>query len=278
MIFYQPRRICLRKLFFKILCLVCTREEESIIHALRSCPVASGVWGYETSPMSKWSNTAPSFWHLWKQMVDKLKTQELWMSATILKQIWTRRNLVVFEEKFKSPISVAQKAKLMLETFQNAHLPASTSTGLHLGNQRSPNRAWKPPAINQLKFNWNTSLNYRLNTIGLGMILKDFKGDILASACCNKPNQYRPVIVEALALRKAVLISQDLGLTQVIFEGDCKIVINAATSRETINSKLYSLIHDIQSLLSHQLTWKIQLDYKETNKVAHNLAILACIM
>lgn len=136
----------MKNLFKKIvfqnyLCLVCTREEETIIHALRSYPAASGVWGYETSPMSKWSNTAPSFWHLWKQMVDKLKTQELGMSATILKQIWTRRNLVVFEEKFESPISVAQKAKLMLETFQNAHLSTSASIGLHLGNQKSPNKA-----------------------------------------------------------------------------------------------------------------------------------------
>lgn len=56
------------------------------------------------------------------------------------------------------------------------------------------------------------------NTIGLGMIIRDFKGEIHASSCCNRPYKYQLVIVEVLALKSAMLLCNDLGQIQVIFE------------------------------------------------------------
>lgn len=147
-------------------------------------------------------------------MVDNLDQQVLVMNAAILRQIWVRRNMVVFEDKFESPKSIVKKSKVMLETYQMAQILVcilSTSPANHAtGNQSEHNRKWQPLATNQFKFNWDAAVNSRTNTTGLGVIIRDCKGNILASACYNKPSQYKPVIVEALALKTTMLICQDL--------------------------------------------------------------------
>lgn len=75
----------------------------------------------------------------------------------------------------------------MLENYQNAQLQTNSLTGTHLGNQRESNITWKPPMINQVKFNWDAAPNKQLNSTSLVMILKDFKGNILVSACYHEP-------------------------------------------------------------------------------------------
>lgn len=42
------------------LCLVCTRKEEFVLHALGSYTAIVDVWCYETSFMGKWPNRVPS--------------------------------------------------------------------------------------------------------------------------------------------------------------------------------------------------------------------------
>lgn len=113
---------------------------------------------------------------------------------------------------------------------------------------------------------------------GLGMIIRDFKGEIKASSCCIKPCLYQPAIAEAYALCTAMLICQNLGIIEGIFEGDCKYVINAANSKDEVYSTIYPLITDIKAMMKQHPTWTIQFNNKDTNKVAHHLAKLACSM
>lgn len=112
---------------------------------------------------------------------------------------------------------------------------------------------------------------------GLGTIIRDFKGEIQASSCCNRPLLYQPAIAEAYApLRTAMLLCQDLGITEGIFEGDCKYVVSAANSKEDEYSAIYPLLVDIKALMHQRPTWKVQFKHRETNKVAHHLPKLAC--
>lgn len=106
---------------------ICNKEDEIVIHALWACLAASDVWG-DTSFKRKWPNIAPSFWQLWTKMVDKLPPQELELSVTIFEQLWSRRSLMVFEEKFESPCIILQRAKTLLKTYQisqTSKVPAS---------------------------------------------------------------------------------------------------------------------------------------------------------
>lgn len=54
------------------------------------------------------------------------------------------------------------------------------------------------------------------------MIIKDIVADILATLCSNIKHSMKPIIAEALALRKAMnfYIKLELKLSRVILEGD----------------------------------------------------------
>lgn len=79
-------------------------------------------------------------------------------------------------------------------------------------------------------------------TTGLGIIVKDFMGEIHVSSCCNRQYKHQPAIVEVMALKSAMLIFKDLGLTEVAFEGNCKTVVSAANSSDgVIDLEIYPL-------------------------------------
>lgn len=162
-----------------------------------------------------------------------------------------------------------------MEEFKHAQLPTSSWFYSQDGNQGDNSITWQPPTINQVKLNWDAALNNSIKTLGLGMIIKDYKGEVITSACDNKQCQYSPVITEALTLSSAMTLCQDLGFPQVVFEGDCKEVVMVATSRDDIEFELYPLIYDIHNYIRNQPFWKVQYAPRETNQIAHNLAHLA---
>lgn len=56
-------------------------------------------------------------------------------------------------------------------------------------------------------------------------------------------------------------VSLEAGLSNVILEGDCKVVIDATNSMEENASMLYPMIKDIQILLNHNPNWQIQFTF-----------------
>lgn len=120
----QPKRSMFKKSVVQDdLCPICIREEESMIHVLWSCSSASNIWGFETTKMRKWPNCFPSFWCLWKHMVDSLDQNELAMNDVILIQLWARRNMVIFEKMFESPQISCKKGQIT-----DGELPYGTTT------------------------------------------------------------------------------------------------------------------------------------------------------
>lgn len=209
-------------------------------------------------------------------MVDNLNPLELELSTIIFKQLWARRNMVIFEDKFESPSTVMRKAKMLLDEYHKAQ--PSTQSEMQFISKASENNnfRWKQPTFPQAKLNQDVTLNKTLNTLGLGMIIRVDNGAILVSACCNRNGLFSPTATEALALRTAMSLYQDLGFPQVISKGDCKVVVEAATSTKAPDSKIYPLIYDIHQYLRRHLMWKVQYVHGVCNQVAHNLARLAC--
>ncbi|KAF5467400.1 hypothetical protein F2P56_017226 [Juglans regia] len=109
---------------------------------------------------------------------------------------------------------------------------------------------------------------------GLGVIVRDAEGEVQASICCNIDAELQPAVVEAMALRRALMLCYDLGFSRVVFEGDCQEV-NAINSSHESSAKASSLIHDIKRLLKYRVGWKVSFNYRETNLAAYQLAKLA---
>jgi ribonuclease HI len=66
-----------------------------------------------------------------------------------------------------------------------------------------------------------------MKTMGVGAILIDEKGQVVAAMAKVIPHFRDPTVAEAVALWKAVNLCSDIGVSQVEFEGDSLEVVQA---------------------------------------------------
>lgn len=71
-------------------------------------------------------------------------------------------------------------------------------------------------------------------------------------------------------------ICWELGFTGVVFEGDCSRVVIAAKTAFPAEDDLCPIIYDVHHMHLQAQDWSIQYSHRSTNRVAQNLAKLAC--
>lgn len=81
-----------------------------------------------------------------------------------------------------------------------------------------------------------------------------------------------------MALKKALYVCRDLGLSNITFEGNCLQVIQAVEGDDQpTNDTLDLIIFDIQFLLKYnRKDWKVVYINKEANNSAHCLDKMTC--
>ncbi|KAL2939383.1 LINE-1 retrotransposable element ORF2 protein [Bienertia sinuspersici] len=95
--------------------------------------------------------------------------------------------------------------------------------------------------------------------VGMGAIMRDREGDVMASTCKQILGEYDVEVAEALAARHALQVALEIGLTKIILEVD--------------NLKLCQYLKKDKKEPTG--FGKIVQDIKEGNKVAHHLAKLS---
>lgn len=103
-------------------------------------------------------------------------------------------------------------------------------------------KGWLKPQENQVKANWDAALKVEANTTGMGGLHRDSNGEVLVFFCWCLPSKLKHILAEAAALRKAMIICQELNLANVIFEGDCLQVTNADNRAQVNNVELSPII------------------------------------
>jgi hypothetical protein len=78
------------------LCSVHQLEEESILHALWSCPGAQDVWGFGPMCFQKCSLLVDNFAMLFGLLSNRLNQDQLALMAMMVRKIWFRRNVLIF--------------------------------------------------------------------------------------------------------------------------------------------------------------------------------------
>ena len=74
------------------------------------------------------------------------------------------------------------------------------------------------------KVNYDGAISVQQVRAGIGVVIRNEDGAVMASMSQQLPLPTIAAMVEALAARKAVEFSVELGLTKVIIEGDSKVI------------------------------------------------------
>jgi hypothetical protein len=159
-----------------------------------------------------------------------------------------------------------------LDDFQKANARENEVVGLIVESQLIK---WKPTPMKKFKVNWDAVLENNCGKTGLGMIARDSMGNFVATRGVPIDSKLDQVVAEAQAALHATIFAKDLGLVDIIFEGDAKQIITAIKLKHPWLLPYGHLIDGVVAGLvglgnSHFTHVK-----KEANCAAHGLAKLA---
>ena len=107
---------------------------------------------------------------------------------------------------------------------------------------------------------------------GLGVVIRNCQGNVMASLSEQAPLPFSPDIVETMAAARAISSAQELGIRPFILEGDSEAVIKTFMAAEDSLSSFGHIISLAKSTLVTNECISFSHTYKSGNKVAHNLA------
>lgn len=129
---------------------------------------------------------------------------------------------------------------------------------------------WRPPAPGEYKANFDASINSF--GAGLGVLIRDSESKIVAWRRRRIPFIKCPEIGEALAARCAVELARDKQLQHVVFEGDCKGIIEQLCSSVQSLSAAGSIISEIKRLIYSFNSAYFTFIKRSGNNLAHIMA------
>ena len=86
---------------------------------------------------------------------------------------------------------------------------------------------WSPPTENLYKANCDATLFDHLGFVGLGVVVRDCRGNVLAALSQKVALSQSMEMVEALAAKRVVQLATKMSFLRVMVEGDCKRVVQA---------------------------------------------------
>lgn len=219
-----------RSLVADPLCPICGLEDESVGHILWECGSAKDVWLESSKRIQKSSCTEKDFINTFITLTEKLEPTEVQLFTIIARNLWLRRNKYVFGGPLTPPAVVYRQSLEQLEAFEKSEVdryPDRRSTAL-----RQPEAKWQKPLEGTLKVNWDAAVDVVRKRMGMGVVVRDHGGELLATQCATKDFITDPRTAEAYAAWRAVELSSQLGLQRIVLEGDALEIVNVLKNDE----------------------------------------------
>ena len=263
------RNLTHRKITTDASCDLCRDHHENAIHVLWDCYVVKEIWWHEELCKP----------HLWDRFVN---FQELFLgflkvkdplfaerAAYISWSIWFKRNAVRTGSPSLPHSMIHANTIERLQEFQQVQDRISTP----LQSQMTVH--WSPPPISWCKANFDGAIFQELGAAGLGVVIRDHEGSVIGALFERIALPPSVEDVEALAGRRAIAFAKEIGLQEVIFEGDAEIIINSLFTDGECMAHFGHLIKDSRQLAASLRAFTFSHVKEKGNSVADKLAKLA---
>jgi ribonuclease HI len=251
------------------LCPICGLATETTAHILWSCPSAKDVWLECNPKIHKCTSDEVDFIYVMEKLLARLDDDQMQLVGTVARQIWFRRNSIVFGGKMVAPGVVVQRAKDQVEAWCSATKRTIIPPAITAHHSAV---TWTRPSDGFVKVNWDASVNTNLNKMGAGVVVRDSHGVVLAMYCTTKGCITSPSDAEAVGAWAAVQLAKRMGLRRVILEGDALEIIQGLTRDGDCWAPYGQILNEIKSELSKHIGWCAQYVNRTANAVAHQLA------
>jgi ribonuclease HI len=186
--------------------------------------------------------------------------------ALILWAVWRNRNEKVWNGATDSGRSIGITAMQQWQQWSSVqHQHASVQ-------QQQHTLTWQKPPMNWFKCNVDAGFNMVQNRATVGWCVRDHGGNFNMAGTLWQEGKFTVLEGEANALLEALKVLQQKGYSHVIFETDCKGVVDAIHNIHGGVSEFSSIICKIKSILLVNPNFVVKFVKRQANMVAHTLA------
>lgn len=108
--------------------------------------------------------------------------------------------------------------------------------------------------------------------IGVGVVIRNDREEVLGAMSKKIHIPFGAIEAEAKAMEEGILLAWDLGLKNIIVEGDSLVVVQALNGITAPAISFQKVIEGITWCLKRFDTWKISHSRRSSNTVAHLMA------
>jgi ribonuclease HI len=263
-----------------------------IFHTFFTCSLSQQVWSDAglrdiITPRVLTFNNAKAI------IFDICKTESVEVTgavAMIVWCLWYNRNNRVWNGLHDTARDVASRAVYMLQEWravnhlQQYNIPASTPA-VSLNNHspmsaseplqhslRSELMRWQQPHPDWWKCNVDASFSQGPCATGWGWCIRNSTGSFIAAGTSSRRHNFTVPEGEALAILEAMRVASSRGWSNIIFESDSKVVVDAIKAVSPGRSELCSIIFEIKALLQNNSNFEVKFAKRQADMAAHTLA------
>lgn len=157
------------------LCEPCRAAHETPLHALWTCKELDIVWDTHGSGPIRSQSNFQDFKHLLSTLLQQQSDVE--MEAMIIWPVWTQRNQIRLNKPASTLHQIVQQSKDWYNEFRACQVPSKENTTLI-------RKRWRPPLAETVKINFYGAVFSSENKSGLGVVVRNSSGQVMAS--CSK--------------------------------------------------------------------------------------------
>ncbi|KAH9685373.1 reverse transcriptase domain-containing protein [Citrus sinensis] len=231
-----------RKSLQEPICQMCKLQVETVSHVLVECKAARKIWDLAPLPVQPLKDHNQDFFSAIQEMQSRSSTAEAKLMVVYCWVIWSPRNKFIFEGKKSDSRILAAKAESVLRAYQRVSKPGNVQGTKDRGIDQ---QKWKPPPKNVLKLNVDAAVNSKDQKTGLGAIVRDAEGKILAVGIKQAQFRERVSLAEAEAILWGLQVAKQVSSSSLIAESDCKEVVELLNNTQGSRTEIHWILSDV---------------------------------
>ncbi|KAH9781766.1 putative reverse transcriptase/RNA-dependent DNA polymerase [Citrus sinensis] len=261
-----------RKVVEEPTCKRCKLSVETISHALLECKAARKIWLQSPFSAPRLEANSQDIFSTLQNMAKELRKSDLELMVALCWSAWYARNKCIFDGRELNPIISAAKAESVLTAFQRVRKPQQSHISISIKEKQ---QEWLPPPQNVFKVNVDAAFNSKNLSAGVGAVIRDSNGKIVAAGVNQNLLKGSASLAEAEAVLWGLQLARNADVSSLIIESDCLEVVQLVNNTKGSRSEIFWTILAIQNQM--KIFQKVVVNHipRHCNACAHYLAKIA---
>ncbi|KAK2645061.1 hypothetical protein Ddye_020256 [Dipteronia dyeriana] len=165
------------------------------------------------------------------------------------------------------------------EEFRRANLYTDNCSGLNGPSSSDYDRTnpfYRPLDAGLFKINTDAAIDASTGRVGVGVIIRDYNGMVIASCTQSIYLNYSLVLVESVVVLRGLRFAFKSGIWPCVIESDSQVVVLMVNSGSSPLDEIGLIVDDIADMMNSIPRCRVCFISRKANMAAHYLAKLGC--